>query len=267
MWCWCFRQMWFRDQPDAPFQSLVKLFIEGEMNWHSTEWLWLRVWVFGLNFLFFVFFLPSLCRGPNGSCPEESGSAITDAIWLRRTEYDRSCSQYLHFAVPGSHSAAHHSHPSNRHGIPSERYGETIHWFPLNLQALLIVVSKFVILPDQVSVVWPEQDTKDNWTSDTVMVHTARLVMMHPIHGACHAVFVSCTKSSVYHETSFATRLTAFVMRSFGLARNFIFIDPHVLQSAKDWLISKQGSDGCFMQQGTLYHNDMKVCHFTSSVP
>ncbi|RXN08345.1 alpha-2-macroglobulin-like isoform X2 [Labeo rohita] len=54
------------------------------------------------------------------------------------------------------------------------------------------------------------------------------------------------------------TWLTAFVLRSFGLARNFIYVDPNVLQSAKDWLISKQGSDGCFMQQGTLYHNDMK---------
>ncbi|XP_052429368.1 alpha-2-macroglobulin [Carassius gibelio] len=54
------------------------------------------------------------------------------------------------------------------------------------------------------------------------------------------------------------TWLTAFVMRSFGLARHFIFIDPNVLQSAQDWLISKQGSDGCFMQEGTLYHNDMK---------
>ncbi|XP_039541683.1 alpha-2-macroglobulin-like protein 1 [Pimephales promelas] len=54
------------------------------------------------------------------------------------------------------------------------------------------------------------------------------------------------------------TWLTAFVMRSFGLARQFIFIDPHVLQSAKDWLISKQGSDGCFIQQGTLYHSEMK---------
>uniref|UniRef100_A0A9J8BJW7 Alpha-2-macroglobulin-like protein 1 n=1 Tax=Cyprinus carpio carpio TaxID=630221 RepID=A0A9J8BJW7_CYPCA len=54
------------------------------------------------------------------------------------------------------------------------------------------------------------------------------------------------------------TWLTAFVMRSFGLARRFIFIDPSVLESAKDWLISQQGSDGCFMQQGTLYHNDMK---------
>jgi len=56
-------------------------------------------------------------------------------------------------------------------------------------------------------------------------------------------------------------RLTAFVMRSFGLAREFIFIDPNVLQSAKDWLISTQGSDGCFVQQGTLYHSEMKV-HF-----
>ncbi|XDV11094.1 hypothetical protein PO909_000124 [Leuciscus waleckii] len=59
-----------------------------------------------------------------------------------------------------------------------------------------------------------------------------------------------------YDESN--TWLTAFVMRSFGLARQFVFIDPHVLQSAKDWLISKQGSDGCFMQQGTLYHSDMK---------
>ncbi|XP_039541680.1 alpha-2-macroglobulin-like [Pimephales promelas] len=54
------------------------------------------------------------------------------------------------------------------------------------------------------------------------------------------------------------TWLTAFVMRSFGLAKRFIFIDPNVLQSAKDWLISQQGSNGCLVQQGTLYHNDMK---------
>ncbi|CAM4547116.1 unnamed protein product [Leuciscus chuanchicus] len=54
------------------------------------------------------------------------------------------------------------------------------------------------------------------------------------------------------------TWLTTFVMRSFGLAKSFVFIDPNVLQSAKDWLISQQGSNGCFMQQGTLYHNEMK---------
>nr|XP_009297326.1 pregnancy zone protein [Danio rerio] len=54
------------------------------------------------------------------------------------------------------------------------------------------------------------------------------------------------------------TWLTTFVMRTFGLARNFTYIDPNVLQSAKDWLIGTQGSDGCFVQQGTLYHKDMK---------
>ncbi|XP_067226482.1 alpha-2-macroglobulin-like protein 1 [Chanodichthys erythropterus] len=54
------------------------------------------------------------------------------------------------------------------------------------------------------------------------------------------------------------TWLTAFVLRSFGLAKRFVFIDPNVLQSAKDWIISQQGSNGCFIQQGTLYHNDMK---------
>ncbi len=64
----------------------------------------------------------------------------------------------------------------------------------------------------------------------------------------------------VCNNTTFVARLTTFVMRSFGLARSFIFIDPNVLQSEKDWLTSNQGSDGCFMQQGTLYHSDMKVC-------
>ncbi|XP_016386639.1 alpha-2-macroglobulin-like isoform X2 [Sinocyclocheilus rhinocerous] len=59
-----------------------------------------------------------------------------------------------------------------------------------------------------------------------------------------------------YDESN--TWLTTFVLRSFGLATRFVFIDPNVLQSAKDWLISQQDSNGCFMQQGTLYHNDMK---------
>ncbi|XP_067311051.1 alpha-2-macroglobulin-like protein 1 [Pseudorasbora parva] len=54
------------------------------------------------------------------------------------------------------------------------------------------------------------------------------------------------------------TWLTSFVLRSFGLAREFIFIDPNVLQTAKDWLIRQQRSDGCFMQQGTLHNNRMK---------
>nr|XP_055052356.1 alpha-2-macroglobulin-like [Misgurnus anguillicaudatus] len=54
------------------------------------------------------------------------------------------------------------------------------------------------------------------------------------------------------------TWLTSFVLRSFGKAQKYIFIDPNVIQSAKDWLISRRSTDGCFIQQGSLFHNRMK---------
>uniref|UniRef100_A0A671RIF9 Alpha-macroglobulin receptor-binding domain-containing protein n=1 Tax=Sinocyclocheilus anshuiensis TaxID=1608454 RepID=A0A671RIF9_9TELE len=54
------------------------------------------------------------------------------------------------------------------------------------------------------------------------------------------------------------TWLTAFVLRSFGKAQKYIFIDPQIIQSAKEWLISRQDSDGCFIQQGRLFNNRMK---------
>ncbi|XP_059370476.1 alpha-2-macroglobulin-like [Carassius carassius] len=54
------------------------------------------------------------------------------------------------------------------------------------------------------------------------------------------------------------TWLTAFVLRSFGKAQKYIFIDPQITQSAKKWLISRRDSDGCFIQQGRLFHNRMK---------
>ncbi|XDV32979.1 hypothetical protein PO909_003603, partial [Leuciscus waleckii] len=54
------------------------------------------------------------------------------------------------------------------------------------------------------------------------------------------------------------TWLTAFVLRSFGKAQKYIFIDPNIIQSAKNWLISRRDSDGCFIQQGTLFNNRMK---------
>ncbi|XP_026138201.1 alpha-2-macroglobulin [Carassius auratus] len=52
--------------------------------------------------------------------------------------------------------------------------------------------------------------------------------------------------------------LTAFVLRSFGKAQKYIFIDPQIIQSAKKWLISRRDSDGCFIQQGRLFNNRMK---------
>ncbi|RXN23913.1 alpha-2-macroglobulin-like protein [Labeo rohita] len=54
------------------------------------------------------------------------------------------------------------------------------------------------------------------------------------------------------------TWLTAFVLRSFGKAQKYIFIDPQIIQSAKEWLIRRRDSDGCFIQQGKLFNNRMK---------
>ncbi|KAL6471079.1 hypothetical protein MHYP_G00197290 [Metynnis hypsauchen] len=54
------------------------------------------------------------------------------------------------------------------------------------------------------------------------------------------------------------TWLTAFVLRTFGKAQRYIFIDPRNIDSAKKWLISKQRPDGCFIRQGRLFNNRMK---------
>ncbi|KAG9265131.1 alpha-2-macroglobulin-like [Astyanax mexicanus] len=54
------------------------------------------------------------------------------------------------------------------------------------------------------------------------------------------------------------TWLTAFVMRTFGKAQRYIFIDPKNIDQTKQWLISKQGPDGCFIRQGRLFNNRMK---------
>uniref|UniRef100_A0A672KP76 Alpha-2-macroglobulin-like n=1 Tax=Sinocyclocheilus grahami TaxID=75366 RepID=A0A672KP76_SINGR len=62
------------------------------------------------------------------------------------------------------------------------------------------------------------------------------------------------------------TWLTAFVLRSFGKAQKYIFIDPQIIQSAKKWLISRRDSDGCFIQQGRLFNNRMKVCYLSLNI-
>ncbi|XP_017537977.1 alpha-2-macroglobulin-like [Pygocentrus nattereri] len=54
------------------------------------------------------------------------------------------------------------------------------------------------------------------------------------------------------------TWLTAFVLRTFGKAQRYIFIDAQNIDSAKKWLLSKQRPDGCFIRQGELFNNRMK---------
>ncbi|XP_063818602.1 alpha-2-macroglobulin-like protein 1 isoform X2 [Pseudophryne corroboree] len=54
------------------------------------------------------------------------------------------------------------------------------------------------------------------------------------------------------------TWLTAFVMKCFYQAKNYIFIDGNVLNQAVSWLAAHQQTDGCFMNSGTLIHTLMK---------
>uniref|UniRef100_A0A8C4SSV0 Alpha-macroglobulin receptor-binding domain-containing protein n=1 Tax=Erpetoichthys calabaricus TaxID=27687 RepID=A0A8C4SSV0_ERPCA len=50
----------------------------------------------------------------------------------------------------------------------------------------------------------------------------------------------------------------AFVMKSFGSARRFIFIDPAHISDAKKWLGKHQLENGCFQNVGKLFHSGMK---------
>ncbi|XP_051962766.1 alpha-2-macroglobulin-like [Xyrauchen texanus] len=59
-------------------------------------------------------------------------------------------------------------------------------------------------------------------------------------------------------DASGNTWLTAFVMKSFGRAKKYIFIDEKYISQAKQWLGQQQQENGCFTSVGQLFHNDMK---------
>ncbi|KAJ7995147.1 hypothetical protein DPEC_G00241550 [Dallia pectoralis] len=54
------------------------------------------------------------------------------------------------------------------------------------------------------------------------------------------------------------TWLTSFVLKSFGGARPYIFVDPAHITQAKTWLAGLQQEDGCIASVGKLFHNGMK---------
>ncbi|CAN9510976.1 unnamed protein product [Ophioblennius macclurei] len=54
------------------------------------------------------------------------------------------------------------------------------------------------------------------------------------------------------------TWLTAFVMKSFGGATPYIFVDQKHIHKARQWLSSHQRPDGCIRSVGKLFHNEMK---------
>ncbi|KAM9733483.1 alpha-2-macroglobulin isoform 1-T1 [Menidia menidia] len=54
------------------------------------------------------------------------------------------------------------------------------------------------------------------------------------------------------------TWLTAFVMKSFGGARPYIYVDVQHINDAWMWLSKYQRADGCISSVGKLFHNGMK---------
>ncbi|XP_036821660.1 alpha-2-macroglobulin-like [Oncorhynchus mykiss] len=63
---------------------------------------------------------------------------------------------------------------------------------------------------------------------------------------------------STFGQGSGNTWLTAFVLRSFGKAKSFIYIDPVKIEQTKTWLERQQGEHGCFIRLGKLFNNRMK---------
>ncbi|MCI4381320.1 hypothetical protein PGIGA_G00250130 [Pangasianodon gigas] len=59
-------------------------------------------------------------------------------------------------------------------------------------------------------------------------------------------------------DASGNTWLTAFVMKSFGNAKRYIFVDQVFVDQAKAWLGQQQQANGCFASVGQLFHTDMK---------
>ncbi|KAK1887941.1 Alpha-2-macroglobulin [Dissostichus eleginoides] len=54
------------------------------------------------------------------------------------------------------------------------------------------------------------------------------------------------------------TWLTSFVMKSFGGAKPYIFVEDNHIQEARSWLSKLQRPDGCIQSVGKLFHNGMK---------
>uniref|UniRef100_A0A673Y062 Alpha-2-macroglobulin-like n=1 Tax=Salmo trutta TaxID=8032 RepID=A0A673Y062_SALTR len=63
---------------------------------------------------------------------------------------------------------------------------------------------------------------------------------------------------STFGQGSGNTWLTAFVLRSFGKAQSFIYIDPAKMKESTTWLESQQDKHGCFVRLGKLFNNRMK---------
>ena len=86
----------------------------------------------------------------------------------------------------------------------------------------------------------------------------------YPFHFTSSLTISSFVPISVWIHciNFFLHRLTAFVLKSFAQARDFIEIDRKVMADAKRWILGKQTKDGCFPSVGTLHNKAMKVSFY-----
>jgi len=68
-------------------------------------------------------------------------------------------------------------------------------------------------------------------------------------------------------DESGSTWLTAFVLKSFAQARQYIDIDGDEINMSRDWLKSLQMENGCFESVGKIFHKGMKGGLATGSDP
>uniref|UniRef100_A0A8C6SG95 CD109 antigen-like n=1 Tax=Neogobius melanostomus TaxID=47308 RepID=A0A8C6SG95_9GOBI len=59
-------------------------------------------------------------------------------------------------------------------------------------------------------------------------------------------------------DSSGSTWLTAFVVKCFHQAQDFIKVDQGVLTKAREWLLSQQGAQGEFIEAGAAMHTEMQ---------
>merc|ERR1719187_2149275 len=59
-------------------------------------------------------------------------------------------------------------------------------------------------------------------------------------------------------DASGSTWLTAFVLKSFAQARQYIQVDEDDHQMSQDWLKQRQQENGCFESVGKVFHKGMK---------
>lgn len=59
-------------------------------------------------------------------------------------------------------------------------------------------------------------------------------------------------------DKSGSTWLTALVAKSFHQASKYIFVDPHIIKNALDFLSQTQSEDGSFVENGHIIHEDLQ---------